>query len=202
MEACVPIHAILCDGTTFDFFYFDGTIEPFSFKRGLDPNISLAYPWALQLPDLSYLPTSPFINALRPICETIFNLLLHGYVSSLKSLHNYIVTKNAREDQSRRSAKEEESEKAINAAIKAWQGFKDAEMKRQTQLTNEANSTVEEAMAALKCRYGIPIFSCGNISKFNEVLMQFQCLTNQILTWSWVVGMMLRLKKYDFSQIL
>ena len=185
MDVCVPIHAILCDGATFDFFYFDGTTEPFSFKHGLDPNIPLAYSWALQLPDLSYGSTCPFINALRPICETIFDLLLCGYVSSLKALlkehHNYIVTKYAREDRSRGSVEEKEKEKceeAINAAVKAWQGFKDAEMKRQTQLTNEANSIVEEAMSALKCRYGISIFSCGNISKFNKVLMQFQWLTN------------------------
>ena len=168
MDVCVPVQGILCDGATFDFFYFDGTTEPFTFKRGLDPNIPSAYSWALQLPNPSYKSTiSSFIDVLRPVCETIFDLLLHGYVSSLKAWHKYFVTKNAREGQPQKSV--EEWEEAISAAVKAWQGFKDAEMKRQAQLTNEANLIVEGAMAALKCRYGISTFSCGNISKSNVV---------------------------------
>jgi hypothetical protein len=42
---------------------------------------------------------------------------------------------------------------------RASQDFRDAEMKCQTQLNDEANSIVEEAMASLKRRYGIPTFS-------------------------------------------
>ena len=202
MDVCVPIHAILCDGDRFDFFYFDGTTEPFSFKQGLDPNIPSIYKHSLHLPDPSYKSgICPFINVLRPVCETIFDLLLRGYVLSLKAYYKYIVTMNTKEDWPKKSV--EEWEKAISAAVKTWQGFKDAEIKRQAQLTDEANSIVEEAVAALKDRYGISTFSCGNISNSNKVSIWFQFLTNHI--WLWVIGMMLRLKKYesyiDFSQI-
>ena len=45
-------------------------------------------------------------------------------------------------------------EEAMSAAIKALQYFRDAEVKRQTWHTDEANSIVEEAMASLQHRYG------------------------------------------------
>ena len=137
----------------------------------------------IQLPDLDYPRTArPFIEALRSICEIIFDLLLSGYVSSLKA-YNYSVKKSNGEDQPRACG--DKWEEAINAAVKALQDFREAEMKRQSQLINDANSIVEEAMAFLKYRYGIPkyLFS-GNIYNHlssNVVWTQFRSLTNRSL---------------------
>jgi hypothetical protein len=68
--------------------------------------------------------------------------------------------KSSSEDQSRDKWKE-----AISVTVKAWQDFREAEMKRQAQLIDEANSIAEKAMASLKSWYGISAFIfCGNIS--------------------------------------
>jgi hypothetical protein len=141
----------------------------------LGPNNPLTHPWFLQLPDpAKTLTTRPFIASLRPICEIIFDLLLCGYVSSLKANH-----KITREGWPRGHI--DKWEEAISAAVRASQDFRDAEMKHQAQLINEANSIVEEAMTSLKCRYGIPTFSgiVSNHLSSNTVWMQFQSFTDQ-----------------------
>ena len=178
----MPVYGILCCRDKFEFFLFNGTTDPHSFKYGLyNPLTHRRLP--IQLPDLDYPRTArPFIEALRSICEIIFDLLLSGYVSSLMA-YNYSVKKSNGEDQPRACA--DKWEEAINAAVKALQDFREAEMKRQSQLINDANSIVEEAMAFLKYRYGIPkyLFS-GNIYNHlssNVVWTQFRSLTNRSL---------------------
>jgi hypothetical protein len=170
------VYGILCDGDAFEFFVFDAATEPFSFKRGLrptDPPTDLLR--AFQLPYLASTSTTrPFIDALRPICEIIFDLLLSGYVSSLEAYHNRSVNKSARGGQ--------QWEGAISAAVRASQDFRDAETKRQTLLTDEANLIVEKAMASLKRRYGgVPTFSSivSNRPSSNVVWMQFRSFTNR-----------------------
>lgn len=143
--------------------------------------------------------TRPFIDALRPICEIIFDLLLSGYISSLKTYlpYNHSVNKSTRAGQPRQSL--DKWEEAMQAAVRASQDFRDAEIKRQAQLTNEADLIVEEAMISLKYRYGIPTFSSiiSNHLSSKIVWMQFRSFTNQ--SWLWVVGMRRRLKKYESS---
>jgi len=67
------------------------------------------------------------------------------------------VNKNAGEGQPRKSL--DKWEEAMSSAARASQEFRDAETKRETRLTNEANSIVQEAMASLKRRYGFSTFS-------------------------------------------
>ncbi|KAN0115875.1 hypothetical protein V8E52_006415 [Russula decolorans] len=145
----VPVYGIQCDGDVFEFFLFNGTTKPFSFKHGLGPNDppTCRRPFRL-LDPADTLTTRPFIDALCPICKIIFDLLLSGYVSSLKAYHNHSVNKSTREGQPRKSV--EQWEEAMSAAVRVSQDFRDAETKRQTQLTDEADSIVEEAMASLK----------------------------------------------------
>jgi hypothetical protein len=73
-------------------------------------------------------------------------------------------------------------EEAINVTVKALQDFREAEIKRQTQLIDEANSITEKAMASLKSMYGIPAFifsdNISNHLSFNAVWTQFQALTD------------------------
>jgi hypothetical protein len=118
-------------------------------------------------------PTRPFIDALRPICEIIFDLLLSGYISSLEAFHNYFVRKNTRKGQ--------QWEKAISAAVRALQDFRRAERKCQAQLINEANFIVKKAMRSLKYRYRLLISSSivSNYLLYNVVWMQFLFFTDQ-----------------------
>jgi hypothetical protein len=152
----VPVYGILYDGHIFEFFLFNSTTDPYSFKYGLCPDHPRTVRLAFRLPDPgSIITTHPFINALRPICEIIFDLLLDGYVSSLKAFHAHSVKRCIGEHLGK-------WEKAISAAVRASEGFRDAEIKRQAQLTDVANSLAEEAMVSLKHRYEISTFS-GNI---------------------------------------
>ena len=154
----LPVYGILSDGNTFEFFRFDGTAEPYTCKYGIGPNDppTCWQPFRLPGPGET-LTTQPFIDALRPICEVIFDLLLSGYVSSLKVQHDHFIIKKARKGQLKRN--ESGWEEAMCAAISALNGFRHAEKKRQTQLIDEADLIVEKAMTFLKCRYEISIFS-------------------------------------------
>ena len=184
----MPVYAILCcNGHSFEFFQFDGTTDPYSFKYGLGPNDPSFLQRPFRLPQLQYPSTTrPFIKALHPICEIIFDLLLNSYVSSLKTYNDLLKKKFIKEDREVQpwlpEAYADKQKVAMNAAVKALQGFKEAEMKCQAQLINEANSVAEEAMASLKCRYEIPTFIfSGNISNdlsFNAVWTQFQTMAD------------------------
>ncbi|KAH9036502.1 hypothetical protein EDB85DRAFT_1888854 [Lactarius pseudohatsudake] len=66
----VPVYGILCDGHSFLFFTFDGSTKPYKLTMGSFPG------------------THHFICSLRPICKTIFNLLLLAYIASLKAYHD------------------------------------------------------------------------------------------------------------------
>jgi hypothetical protein len=156
----VPVYGILCDGYIFEFFLFKGDTTlgntgPFSFKRGSRPNSQALRPF--QLPNPADLPTTrPFIDALRPICEVVFDLLMSSYVSSLKIYHSSRIM-SANEHQPKKGL--DQWEEAIHFAVRASKDFREAEKKRQTQLTDEANSLVDQAMGSLKQRYEIPTFS-------------------------------------------
>jgi hypothetical protein len=176
----VPVYGILCDGDIFEFFLFDGTTEPFAFKRGLGLNDPLTLRRPFRLPDPEdTLTTRPFIDALRPICEITFDLLLSGYVSSLKAYLDRSVNQSAIGGRPRKNV--DKWAEAMSAAVRASEEFRDAETKHQTRLIDEANSIVEEAMASLKCRYGIPTFSniVSNHLSSNVAWMQFRSFTDR-----------------------
>jgi hypothetical protein len=81
----LPVYGILSNGNTFEFFRFDGTAEPYTCKYGIGPNDPTTRLQSFHFPGLQEtLTTQPFIDGLHPICEVIFDLLLSGYVSSLK----------------------------------------------------------------------------------------------------------------------
>lgn len=70
---------------------------------------------------------------------------------------------------------------AMSAAARALHDFRDAEVKRQAQNINQANSIVEDAMASLKCRYGIPTLShiVSDHLSSDVVWMQSQSFADQ-----------------------
>jgi predicted ribosome quality control (RQC) complex YloA/Tae2 family protein len=94
----------------------------------------------------------PFIDALCPICEIIFDLMLEGYILSLEEYHNRSVKNSTKEGKLRQSL--DKWDQAISSAHKALEKFRDAEKKHQIQLIDDANAIVQEVMASLKSRYG------------------------------------------------
>lgn len=145
----MPVYGILCDGDVFEFFCFDGSTKPPLFFHGCDPTVPRTH---LQLPDFTQTATPRlFIDALRPICEIIFDLMLNGYISSLKAYHSRSVENSAKEAKPRKSL--DKWERAISSAHKALEMFRDAETKRRIQLIVEANAIVQEGMKSLKFRY-------------------------------------------------
>jgi hypothetical protein len=138
------------------------------------------------------LTTRPFIDALRPICEIIFDLLLSNYATSLKAFYN-----NPVELLRKRNA--DKWKEAICAADKALDSFRDAEKFHQTQHTDMANSIAKEAMTSLKQRYGILTLSIiiSNKLSSNVVWIWFQSFISQSSLWT--VGTMRMLKKYESS---
>ena len=81
-----------------------------------------------------------FVNALRPICEIVFDLMLNGYISSLKAYHNRSVENSIKEVKPRKSL--DRWEQAISSAHKALEMFRNAETKQRVHLVDEANATV------------------------------------------------------------
>jgi hypothetical protein len=156
----VPVYGILCDGNIFEFFLFKGDTDPISFKRGSCPDDPILCPF--RLPDPSDAKNiCPFIDALRPICEIIFDLLMSSYVESLTIYHALYHARSV--SRSAKGGQLRESlclwEEGIRLAVKAKEDFREAERKRQSQLTDKANSLVDQAMASLKLRYDISTIS-------------------------------------------
>ena len=136
---------ILWDGVAFQFFKFDGTTKPYSFLRGTFPGDPLSLPHALKL-RLQNLATGqdmlPFIEVMRQISETIFDLLLCGYIASIEAVV-------------RRVTQRQDPEKwndALESAKLALLCFRDAESKRQNLDIAGANQTVLEAQTVLNRR--------------------------------------------------
>ena len=152
----MPVYGILCDGDVFEFFQFDGSTKPPSFYHGCDSTVPRT---RLQLPDFTQTGTPrPFLDALRPICEIIFDLMLRAYSSSLEAYHNRSAKNSAKEGKPRPSL--DKWERAIGSARQALEMFRDAETKRQVQLINEANAIVQKAMESLKYRHASLMSSC------------------------------------------
>lgn len=81
-----PIYAVLCDGDSFQFYNFDRRSRPPTFSRGiiLHPTHQAV---KLTVPAFENSTPKSYIKALRPICETMYNLFLTGYLAGLNAYH-------------------------------------------------------------------------------------------------------------------
>ncbi|KAM6493220.1 hypothetical protein JOM56_011354 [Amanita muscaria] len=141
-DVSIPIYGILCDGSSFQFFTFDGSTKLYKFSMGIVPGSRFRVSAGLSLVDFSSEPTArSFIHSLRPICETVFNLLLVGYIASLKMFRD-------------RSASRRKSldgwDKALKFAEEALEKSLDAEALRRDDLTVDADAATETAFKTLK----------------------------------------------------
>jgi hypothetical protein len=101
----------------------------------------------LPLVDFSSEPTArAFIHSLRPICETIFNVLLVAYIASLKMFRD----KSASRQGPRKSL--DGWDKALKFAEDALEKSQDAEALRRDNLIVDADATTETAFKTLKLR--------------------------------------------------
>lgn len=148
LDISIPIYGILCVGSSFHFFTFDGNTKPYKFSVGVVPGSRFRVAGGLPLVDFSSEPTArAFIHSLRPICETVFNLLLVAYITSLKVFRD-------------RSASQQEQrkslggwDKALKFAEDALEKSQDAEALRQDNLIVDADATTETAFKTLNLRY-------------------------------------------------
>lgn len=167
VDVIIPIYGILCDGSTFQFFTFDGTTKPYKFSIGVARGSRFRIAGGLPLIDFSSEHTARlFIHSLRPICETVFNLLLVAYVASLKVFRDRSPSRN------RQRKSLDGWDKALKFAEEALEKSQAAEVLRQDDLIVDADAATEAAFKALRLRY---IFARKFYFPYKLTYQQYQC---------------------------
>ncbi|KAF3924603.1 hypothetical protein AA313_de0201353 [Arthrobotrys entomopaga] len=147
----VPIIGILCDGSSFEYFSYDGYSK--SFSRGLLVSKSVPGSTAIArvtLPPITQATGVEYIRALRPLCESFYFLLLKGFLAGLEA---YI--RRARDygagDGTRNYGLESEWELALakavfarNKSVEAGETAIMGDVMRAEKLADEARSLLEE----------------------------------------------------------
>jgi len=158
----LPIHCILCDGLTFEFFKFENW-HAAPFLRGCFVGDPEHLRRGLRLPDFTNDPTSlPFILQLRRICETVFDVMLCAYISGLEAHHKQSKGRGEREGSKRPSL--DKWDQALAFAQDALKTFREAESQRSRGDVASANASVQEALRALQKRYYLQSSSCSIVS--------------------------------------
>jgi hypothetical protein len=152
----VPVYGILCHGSSFEFFLLGEKDMPFSILRGCFSGDPQHFQNGLPLYRFCGEPPNNFVRELRQICDVIFDLLLRGYVSSLKGFY---------EQEKRRSGSngkqwEPEGEfnkwdEAIQHAEEAQKLFRDAASLWMNVSVLQAEVIAEAARITLKERFDL-----------------------------------------------
>lgn len=81
-DFCIPIFAILCDGSTFQFFqYTNGGLKHVpDFEEA--PSFAML---PLVIPDMSSESVVQYLDTVRKIVETIFSIMLKGYQYAIEA---------------------------------------------------------------------------------------------------------------------
>ncbi|KAF8305940.1 uncharacterized protein EI90DRAFT_2986878 [Cantharellus anzutake] len=139
----VPIHCILFDGWSFEFFKFERMPDP-TFLCGRFQGDPPDFRHGMQLPiSETYLP---FILRLRCVCETIFDIMLSAYIAGMKAYYNREEDKGRKEGGKRLS---DEWDQALCLAEHAQETFREAEVQRKEGNIVSANAIVDAALLAL-----------------------------------------------------
>jgi hypothetical protein len=138
-----PIYGILCNGSTYEFFSFDGSSSPPTISRGVfhPPNPSI-----LALPDYRCITEIDFICKLRPICEALFYILLLAFKNGVqvKACHG--------ENRAQPYENMPQWNKAHLFATQALMHAKDAAAKAAVH-NNDADEKAELALECLQQRF-------------------------------------------------
>lgn len=97
------IYAVLCDGSSFEFFSFDGSTRPPVFSRGVTYLSDGTTASRISLPSYESTTRRDYIRGLRPICEIFFAMFLGGYLVGLQAYHYRLMQKAADEGRERDS---------------------------------------------------------------------------------------------------
>ena len=111
---------------------------------GVIPGSRFRVAGGLPLVDFSSEPTA---RSLRPICETVFNLLLVAYIASLKMFRDRSASRHGQQKSL------DGWDKALKFAEEALEKSQDAKALRQVNWTVNADATTETAFKTLKLRY-------------------------------------------------
>lgn len=153
----VPVYGILCDGSSYHFFSFDGKRKPAKFSTGVVAGTPFrgAESKGLLLEYCSSDRTArTFVHSLRPICETIFNILLTTYTASLKAHHDRAASRHGEKDDLY------DWKMAFTNANTALRMSQDAENFRWKGSITDADIRTEKAFSTLKLSLaGVPIAS-------------------------------------------
>ncbi|KAF3315328.1 hypothetical protein TWF173_003872 [Orbilia oligospora] len=156
----VPIVGILCDGSSFEYFSYDGYSK--SFSRGLLVAKSTPGSTAIArvtLPPITQATGVEYIRALRPLCESFYFLLLKGFLAGLEA---YI--RRARDygagDGTRNYGSESEWELALakavfarNKSVEAGETAIEGNVQGAEKLADEARMLLEESLTSIPSGY-------------------------------------------------
>ena len=155
----MPIFGILCDGVSFEFYKYDGSLDTPTFSKGRFSAASQEPLVAFPLARLDIkTSTQPFIRSLRQVSEIIFDVLLVAYSSSLTAYRSRSISEAAATGKPRKSLGG--WEEAFDEANIAQQMFRGGENEREAGHIQEANAHSLEAMRRLTLRYYFSIISC------------------------------------------
>ncbi|EPS43101.1 hypothetical protein H072_2928 [Dactylellina haptotyla CBS 200.50] len=156
----VPIIGILCDGSSFEFFSYDG--YSLTFSRGLLVSRSVPGSTAIArvtLPPITQATGVEYIRALRPLCEAFYFLLLKGFLAGLEA---YI--RRARDygatDGTRNYGSESEWELALakavfarNKSVEAGEAAIGGNVLKAEKLAEEAKILLDESLMSIPAGY-------------------------------------------------
>ena len=147
----LPIHCILSDGLSFEFFKFERTDAP-RFLRGCFAGDPEHLQRGLELPNYSKKSTSlPFILELRGVCETIFDTMLCAYISGLRAHHQTSKVRGEKERSKRPSF--DRWDDALKSAEAALGLFRKAESLREKGDYASADMESGAGLSVLQERY-------------------------------------------------
>ncbi|KAF8342428.1 hypothetical protein F5887DRAFT_1062352 [Amanita rubescens] len=145
----IPIYGILCDGITFEFFLFDGSTRPSDFYRGCFPGDPKHLRRGLRLSDFTLMEkTTQFICDLRPICESIFDIMVVGYISSLTAYRDRSFRQGIKQGEPIKSL--DKWNLAVQRAEEALSKSRGAELMRQAAYFDDADTIAQNAINTLK----------------------------------------------------
>ncbi|KAF3903378.1 hypothetical protein ABW20_dc0105785 [Dactylellina cionopaga] len=156
----VPIVGILCDGSSFEYFSYDGYSK--SFSRGLLVSKSTPGSTAIArvtLPPITQATGVEYIRGLRPLCESFYFLLLKGFLAGLEA---YI--RRARDygggDGTRNYGFEGEWELALakavfarNKSVEAGEVAIEGDVPKAEKLAEESRSLLDESLMSIPSGY-------------------------------------------------
>ncbi|KAF8341291.1 uncharacterized protein EI90DRAFT_3033376 [Cantharellus anzutake] len=145
----VPVFGILWDGTFFQFFKFVGAQKiPHSFLRGAFAGDPPRFQRGLMLPDPTTDGTTlPFIQVVRLISETVFDLLLCAHLWSIEAFRDRSVNRGSVAGKRKQGSGKWDN--AVNSAQQALIHFRHADEKRQKMDKDGANQALSAAQAFL-----------------------------------------------------